>query len=98
MKATAFEFRFRFLFGVIIYVLGFNDKMTDQKLGNLWIVSNDGKRTEKVQIAAAGDKFVARRQGEEALYQLEPSVVKDLRDAAAGVAEQQSAPAPAGKK
>jgi hypothetical protein len=58
------------------------------------VVSNDGKRTEKVQIAAAGDKFIARRQGEDALYQLDPSVVKDLRDAAAGVAEQPPSSAP----
>jgi Domain of unknown function (DUF4340) len=65
----------------------------------LTVVSNDGKRTEKVQISAAGDKFVARRQGEDALYQLDPSAVKDLRDAAAGVtAAQPPAPAPAGKK
>jgi dipeptidyl aminopeptidase/acylaminoacyl peptidase len=27
----------------IIYVLGWNDKMSDQKLSNIWIVSNDGK-------------------------------------------------------
>jgi hypothetical protein len=65
----------------------------------LTVVSNDGKRTEKVQISAAGDKFIARRQGEDALYQIEPSAVKDLRDAAAGVtAAQPPAPTPAGKK
>jgi len=61
------------------------------------VVSNDGKRTEKVQISAAGDKFIARRQGEDSLYELDASVVKDLRDAAAGVQEQ-SPPPPAGKK
>jgi hypothetical protein len=65
----------------------------------LTVVSNDGKRTEKVQISAAGDKFIARRLGEDALYQLEASAVKDLRDAAAGVtAAQPPAPAPTGKK
>ena len=65
----------------------------------LTVVSNDGKRTEKVQISSAGDKFIARRQGEDALYQLEASAVKDLRDAAAGVtAAQPPAPAPTGKK
>ncbi len=65
----------------------------------LTVVSNDGKRTEKVQISAAGDKFIARRQGEDALYQLDASAVKDLRDAAAGVtAAQPPAPAPTGKK
>jgi len=65
----------------------------------LAVVSNDGKRTEKVQISAAGDKFIARRQGEDALYQLDASPVKDLRDAAAGVTAAQSpAPTPPGKK
>jgi Domain of unknown function (DUF4340) len=65
------------------------------------VVSNDGKRTEKVQISAAGDKFIAKRVGEDALYSLDPTAVKDMRDAAAGVAEQApSAPAApaAGKK
>ena len=62
------------------------------------VVSNDGKRTEKIQISAAGDKFVARRQGEDALYELDASVVKDLRDAAAGVQEQPPPMAPAKKK
>ncbi len=61
------------------------------------VVSNDGKRTEKIQISAAGDKFIARRQGEDALYQLDANTVKDLRDAAAGVQEQSPPPA-AGKK
>lgn len=61
------------------------------------VVSNDGKRTEKIQISGTGDKFIARRQGEDALYQLDASVVKDLRDAGAGVQEQSPPPA-AGKK
>jgi hypothetical protein len=65
----------------------------------LTVVSNDGKRTEKVQISSAGDKFIARRQGEDALYQLEASAVKDLRDAAAGVTSAQPPPpTPPGKK
>jgi hypothetical protein len=63
----------------------------------LTVVSNDGKRTEKVQISGAGDKFIARRQGEDALYQLDASAVKDLRDAASGVTAAQPPP-PAGKK
>src|SRR5580698_10785585 len=27
----------------VIYVLGWSDKMTDQRLSNIWIVSSDGK-------------------------------------------------------
>ena len=37
----------------VIYVLGFNDKMSDQKLSNLWMVSNDGKDNRN---PPAGDK------------------------------------------
>jgi Domain of unknown function (DUF4340) len=57
------------------------------------VVSNDGKRTEKVQIAAAGDKFIAKRAGEDAQYSLDANVVKDLRDAAACVSPAASTPA-----
>jgi hypothetical protein len=49
------------------------------------VVSNDGKRTEKLQIAQAGDKFIARRDGETSLYEIEASPIKDLRQAAADV-------------
>ena len=37
----------------------------------LTVVSNDGKRTEKVQIAAAGSNFLARRENDSSLYQLD---------------------------
>jgi hypothetical protein len=57
----------------------------------LTVVSNDGKRTEKVQIAAAGANFLARRENEGSLYQLDGNAVTGLRDAAAGV---QPAPPP----
>jgi hypothetical protein len=60
------------------------------------VVSNDGKRTEKVQVSKSGDNFVARREGEPALYQIESSAVNDLREAAAGVKE--AAPADTKKK
>lgn len=51
------------------------------------VVSNDGKRTEKVQISQSGDHYIARREGESTLYQLDSSAVKDLREAASGVKE-----------
>jgi Domain of unknown function (DUF4340) len=53
----------------------------------LTVVSNDGKRTEKVQIAPSGDHFVARRENESTLYQLDANTIKDLREAAEGVKE-----------
>src|SRR5579864_7765263 len=39
----------------VIYVLGFNDKMTDQKLSNLWIVSADGKDNRPLTTGAYRD-------------------------------------------
>jgi dipeptidyl aminopeptidase/acylaminoacyl peptidase len=39
----------------VIYVLGFNDKMSDQKLSNLWIVSNDGKDNRPMTTGAFKD-------------------------------------------
>jgi len=60
----------------------------------LTVVSNDGKRTEKVQIAPAGDKFIARRDGESSLYEIEANPIKDMRQAAADV----KAPPPADTK
>jgi hypothetical protein len=48
----------------------------------LTVVSDSGKRTEKVQIAPAGSNFLARRDGDAALYQLDATAVSDLRKAA----------------
>ena len=57
----------------------------------LTVVSNDGKRTEKVQIAPAGPNFLARRENDSSLYQLDANAVTGVREAAAGV---QPAPPP----
>jgi hypothetical protein len=46
------------------------------------VTSNDGKRTEKVAIAKAGDSYIAKRENEAGLYQLDASVVTDLQKAA----------------
>jgi hypothetical protein len=46
------------------------------------VISDDGKRTEKVQIAKAGDHYAARRENEPALYQLDSKSVEDLLKAA----------------
>ena len=51
------------------------------------VVSNEGKRTEKMQISKSGDNFIARREGEPALYQIDAGPVNDLREAASGVKE-----------
>lgn len=46
------------------------------------VTSQDGKRTEKVQIAKSGDHYIARRENEPALYQLDSSPVDQLLKAA----------------
>jgi hypothetical protein len=45
--------------------------------------SNNGKSVEKIVISKDGDHYVARRDGEPALYQLDPVVVTGLEKAAA---------------
>jgi hypothetical protein len=44
--------------------------------------SNGGKSVEKVLISKDGDHYVAKREGEPALYQLDPVVVMGLEKAA----------------
>src|SRR5580692_8529258 len=64
------------------------------------VVSNDGKRNEKVEIAPeAGGKFIAKREGENAMYELDGNAVAELRGVAADVKEEAAkAAAPAKKK
>jgi Domain of unknown function (DUF4340) len=57
----------------------------------LTVTSNEGKRVEKVQISKSGDNYIAKRENEPALYQLDPSAVTDLQKLAADV---KPAPAP----
>ena len=64
----------------------------------LTVVSNDGKKTEKVQIAAAGTNFLARRENDSSLYELDAKAVNDLREAAAGVQPPPPAETKDGKK
>ena len=49
------------------------------------VTSNDGKRVEKVLISKSGDNYIAKRDNEPALYQLDSSSVADLQKVAAGV-------------
>jgi hypothetical protein len=48
----------------------------------LTATSNGGKSVEKILIAKDGDHYVAKRDGEPALYQLDPVVVTGLEKAA----------------
>ena len=49
---------------------------------NLTITSNDGKRVEKVAISKAGDNYIAKRENDPTLYQLDSKTVDDLRKSA----------------
>jgi Domain of unknown function (DUF4340) len=58
------------------------------------VASNDGKRVEKILISKSGDNYIAKRDNEPALYQLDSSSVADLQKVAADV----KPPPAAGKK
>lgn len=57
------------------------------------VSSNDGKKTEIVDIApaSAGANYIAQRRGEEGLYEIDADAVKQLRQTAADVKEVQPA-------
>jgi len=57
-------------------------------------VSNDGKRTEKVEFSKAPDGYIARREGQPSLYKLDSKSVNDILEAANAI----KATAPAAKK
>jgi hypothetical protein len=47
----------------------------------LAVTSNDGKRVEKVSVAKSADGYIAKRENEPALYQLESSAIDDIQTA-----------------
>jgi hypothetical protein len=49
----------------------------------LTVISNDGKRIEKAEIAKSGDTYIAKRENDPSLYQLDSSAVTDLQKLAA---------------
>ena len=60
----------------------------------LTVTSKDNKLVEKVLIAKSGDNFVAKRENEPSLYQINSPAVSDLEKAAQDL---KLAPAPSGK-
>jgi hypothetical protein len=66
-----------------------SSKFADSKFGTaeieLTATSNGGKSVEKVSISKDGDHYVAKRDGEPALYQLDPVVISGLQLAAQGL-------------
>jgi hypothetical protein len=71
-------------------------KLVDTGFGtpviDMTVVSDDGKHTEKVQIAPAGSDFLARREGDSTFYQLDASSVQDLRTSMGDVKAQPPEP------
>jgi len=51
------------------------------------VMSNGGKRVEKVVITKQGNDFFAQREGEPSIYVLDGKAVEDLQKAAADVKE-----------
>jgi hypothetical protein len=49
------------------------------------VVSNSGKRNEKVSISKQGTQYFAQRDGEPSIYELDSKVVEELQKAAADV-------------
>jgi len=65
---------------------------------DLTLTSDAGKRTEKVLLSRNGDKYMAKRENEPALYDLDASVVADLQKSAADLKPAAVPAPPAGKK
>ena len=51
------------------------------------VVSNSGKRTEKVVISKQAAQYFAQREGEPSIYELDSKAVEELQKAAADVKE-----------
>ena len=49
---------------------------------DLTVTSNDGKRVEKVAISKGGDDYIAKRENDSTLYQLDSKAIDDLRKSA----------------
>jgi hypothetical protein len=45
---------------------------------DITVTSNDGKRVEKLLLSKSGDKYVAKRENEPSLYELDSKTVDDL--------------------
>lgn len=63
---------------------------------DLMVTSDSGKRVEKVLISKNGDRYVAKRENEPALYELAAPSITDLQNSAAAV--KPAAPATPAKK
>lgn len=58
------------------------------------VTSDTGKRVEKVLIAKNGDRYIAKRENEPALYELSATAITDLQKASADVKPAPASPPP----
>ena len=65
----------------------FAEKGGGQSVFDATVVSNSGKRTEKVVISKQAAQYFAQREGEPSIYELDGKAVEDLQKAAADVKE-----------
>jgi hypothetical protein len=56
------------------------------------VTSNDGKRLEKAIVTKQGSQYLAKRDGDPGIYELDSKVVEDLQKAASEVKEAQPEP------
>jgi len=59
---------------------------------DITVMSDSGKRVEKILISKDGDRYVAKRENEPALYEIPPSSYTDLQNSAAGMKPTPPAP------
>ena len=52
---------------------------------NVSVTSNDGKRVEKVAICKSGENYIAKRENDPTLYQIDSKAVDDLKKSAGDV-------------
>jgi hypothetical protein len=74
----------------------FVDKGFSTPFIELAVTSSDGRRVEKVALSRPGQDWLAMRENEPTIYQLDAGVVDELQKAIAGVKE--AAPKAAKKK
>jgi hypothetical protein len=56
------------------------------------VTSNSGKRVEKVEFAKSANGYIARRENEPALYELDAKSVNDILEASNNIKQTASAP------
>jgi hypothetical protein len=76
--ATTLIFQIRDLAATTFTNSGFTTTLLD-----LTVTSDNGKRTEKVLISKNGDRYIAKREGEPALYEVAASAFSELQKSAA---------------